>query len=81
MDVRRVASIWRIMTSPQDIKTEDISNVFFDTLFELANMCYFNTPQSVIDHRIEEHDIELTLHDDDEVPLEGDGWGAVVWNL
>lgn len=45
------------------------------------NMRYFNAQQIVLDHRMEEHTIDMTLHDDDEVALEGDMRDSTLWNL
>ena len=41
MDVRRVASTWKIMTSLHDIEMKDNYNVFFDTLLGTSFMRYF----------------------------------------
>lgn len=41
MNVRRVASIWRIMMNTHDIKMKDISNVFFDTIFDVSMNAVF----------------------------------------
>lgn len=53
MDVRYVASIWKIMMNPTNIHMEDISNVFFDTIIGVANMRYYNAQQlkGVIERR------------------------------
>lgn len=48
----------------------DISNVFFNTITRVSNLRYFNV-QVVLDHRVEEQDINMNLQDDDEVLLEG----------
>ena len=41
MNVRRVASIWRIMMNLHDIKMKDISNVFFDTISGVSKNAVF----------------------------------------
>lgn len=81
MDVRRAASIWMIMMSPQDIKIEDFSNNFFETISGTSNVCYDSAPQIALNHRVEECDINMTFHDDDEVPLEGDGKDVALQNI
>jgi len=72
MDVRRVVSIWRIMMNPHDTQMKDISNVFFDSITNVSNMRYIHAQQTSVDHWVEERNINLTFHDDDEVMLEGD---------
>lgn len=42
-------------------------------------MWYFNA-QVVLDHKVEQ-DINMNLHDDDEVPLEGDGRDDALRNV
>lgn len=50
MDVRDVASIWNSMMNPTGIVMIDISNVFFDTIWGIANMRYLNAQQLELDH-------------------------------
>lgn len=45
------------MMNPHDIKMEDISNVFFDTITGVSTMRYFNAQQIALDHRVEEREI------------------------
>jgi hypothetical protein len=54
MDVRRVVSIWKIMTSPHGIVMEDISNIFFHTMYGVSNMRYFKSQELVLHHGDEE---------------------------
>lgn len=75
MDVRRAASIWKIMVNPHNMKMDDISSMFCDTIYKVFNMRYFDVQQIVLNHRVEEHDIDVSLHDDDDGygGLEGEG--------
>ena len=61
IDVRLVASIWKIMINPHDITMEDISNVFFGNITRVSNMRYFNVQQIVLDHQVEERQIYRVL--------------------
>lgn len=50
MDVRRAASIWKIITSLHDIEMEDITNVLFDTISGVSNTRYFKSQKLVHEH-------------------------------
>jgi hypothetical protein len=50
MDVRRVASIWKITVNPNDIDMKDIYNVFFDMVSGVARMRYFNSQTMAHEH-------------------------------
>lgn len=65
-DVKRVASIWKLMMNPTNINMEDISNVFIDTIswYFDANMRYFNAQQLMVFRREEEQAIDCALCDD-----------------
>ena len=63
MDVRRAASIWKIMMNPYDIEMEDISGVFCDTNLGVSNMRYFKSQQIAHEHRDEEREVNRVLHD------------------
>lgn len=54
MDVRRVVSIWKTMMSPRGIVMEDISSVFFHTMYGVSNMRYFKSQELVLQHGDEE---------------------------
>ena len=51
---------------------EDISNGFFDTIKGMSNLRYFNGQHVALDHRMEKRDLNMALHDDDKVTMEGD---------
>lgn len=44
-------------------------------------MRYLNAKQFTLDHRVEGRDINLTMHDDDKVPLEGDGKDCALQHI
>lgn len=44
---------------------------FLDTITRMSNMQYFNVQHVALDYRLEEHDFDMALHDDDEVAMEG----------
>jgi hypothetical protein len=46
MDVKWVASMWKIMMNPHDIYMEDISDVFFNTITGVSNMIYFEAARN-----------------------------------
>ena len=50
MDVRRVASVWKIMVKPNDIDMKVIYNVFFDMVSGIARMRYFNSHTMAHEH-------------------------------
>ena len=56
---------------PHDIKMEDISNVLLDTIMEFSNMYYFNAQLATLDHMMEKSDLNMALHDNDEVAMKG----------
>lgn len=60
------------MMCPHDIKLEGNSNVFFDTITRMLNMRCFNAQQVVLDHRMEERDNDMVLHDDDKLAMKAD---------
>lgn len=72
MDVRRASSIWKIIKCPYNIKMEDISNGFFNTIKGMSNLRYFNVQHVALDHRMEKRDLNMALHDNDKVTMEGD---------
>lgn len=45
---------------------------FFDSITNVSNMRYIHAQQTSVDHWVEERNINLGFHDDDEVVLEGD---------
>ena len=49
MDIKHGTLICKIMMSPTDIDTEDISNTFFDIILCVSNMRYFNAQQLTVD--------------------------------
>ena len=57
MDVRRVASTWKVMMNPHDIEMENTYSVCFDTVLEVTNMRYFKTHQRAFDHHEKEREI------------------------
>lgn len=74
MDVKRAVPIWRIMVNPRNIKMGDISSMFCNTIYRVFNMRYFDVQQIVLKHTVEERDIDVSLHDDDDdISLEGEG--------
>lgn len=64
MDVKRATSIWKIVMNPMDIDMEDVSNIFFDTIMGVENTSYFNAQHLVVDHWVEECEINRALRDD-----------------
>lgn len=61
MDVRRAASMWKVMMNPHDIEIEDIFNIFFDTMLGVTNVCYFKSQQLVFDRHTKEREINRAL--------------------
>jgi hypothetical protein len=61
MDVSRTTSIYKIMMKPHDITMKDISNIFFDTFTGVSNMRYIDAQQFMLDHHVEEREINRTL--------------------
>ena len=57
---------------PHDIKMEANSNDFFDTIMRILNVRYVNAQQVELDHKMEERDLDMALHDDDEVDMDVD---------
>lgn len=55
-------------------------NMFFNIVMVVSNMPYFNVQQIAIDHKAKEWNIDINLHNDDEVPLEGGMWDATLQN-
>lgn len=51
MDMKRVASIWKIMMKPRDITTEDISDVFLALVIGVPNIMCFEAQKIAHDHR------------------------------
>ena len=64
MNVKRDASIKNRMMNPSNIDMEDVSNVFFNTIWGVANMRYFHAQQLVVHRREEEQEIDCALRVD-----------------
>jgi hypothetical protein len=62
MNVRRVASMWKVMMNPHDIEMEDTyRSVCFDTVSGVTNMRYFKSHQLAFDRHEKEREINRVL--------------------
>ena len=83
MDVKHVASIWKIMMSPHDIDMKDISNAFFDAIMgNSTHEIFFLIYHPIVhDHHMDEQEINEALREEVHVVVDGDEMDAKSYDL